>query len=269
MITSACFVEQHNLQVQGYVIQSFVKFRSSGGKVIRLLKIKNPFKRGDNNLTGKLANSDWSGRFGLNDKFWNVANKAAADFDKLDENEFFMSVEDFRESFKQYTVTYLHSEWKKSFIEKRNALNKKSYRFNFTITDEHVSSAVKSTSAIAVKTVAKAEKKTQPQPVSPTAAPAPPKITKNDATLDATAVAAPAPAVAKKVDEKKADVPVPAATPSPAPAADAPAKAALEMEQEDASPADTEDLMLSANIKAFAQEDEADEEDEGDEDDEI
>jgi hypothetical protein len=200
--------------------------------VIRLLKIKNPFKRGDNNLTGKVSNTDWSGRFGLSDKFWNVANKAAADFDKLDENEFFMSVEDFRESFKHYTVTYLHSEWKKSFIEKRNALNKKSYRFNFTITDEHVSS-VKSTSAISVKTATKADKKTQP--VSPTASPAPPKVTKNEvSTPDAAAAVgdakSPAPAVTKKVDEKKADAPAPATAPAPAaPAADAaPAKAALE-----------------------------------------
>ena len=47
-----------------------------------------------------------------------------------------MSVEDFRDSFTSYTVTYLHDNWKNSFIEKRNAVTKKAYKFNFSITDD-------------------------------------------------------------------------------------------------------------------------------------
>ena len=46
-----------------------------------------------------------------------------------------MSIEDFRDNFKQYTVTYLNKQFKNSFVEKRNAVNKKVYKFNFTISD--------------------------------------------------------------------------------------------------------------------------------------
>jgi hypothetical protein len=46
-----------------------------------------------------------------------------------------MSVQDFKKAFKAYTIVYLKDGWKTSFVEKRNALNKKTYRFNFTLTD--------------------------------------------------------------------------------------------------------------------------------------
>jgi hypothetical protein len=46
-----------------------------------------------------------------------------------------MSLEDFKEAFKKFTVVYLNKDWKNSFIEKRNAINKRIYRFNFTITE--------------------------------------------------------------------------------------------------------------------------------------
>lgn len=49
-----------------------------------------------------------------------------------------ISVDDFKDAFKHYTVTYLHEDWSNSFIEKRQAVNKKNYRFNFTITDEDI-----------------------------------------------------------------------------------------------------------------------------------
>jgi len=52
-----------------------------------------------------------------------------------------MSVEDFKDAFKHYTVTYLHDDWNNSFIEKRQAINRKNYRFNFTITAEDVGGA--------------------------------------------------------------------------------------------------------------------------------
>ncbi len=46
-----------------------------------------------------------------------------------------MSLEDFEEAFKKFSVLYLNKDWKNSFIEKRNAINKRIYRFNFTITE--------------------------------------------------------------------------------------------------------------------------------------
>lgn len=47
-----------------------------------------------------------------------------------------MTVEDFREGFKYYTITYMHDTWKNSFIEKRSSVNKRLYKFNFTISEE-------------------------------------------------------------------------------------------------------------------------------------
>jgi len=55
-----------------------------------------------------------------------------------------MSVDDFRDGFKYYTITYMHDTWNNSFIEKRSSVNKRLYKFNFTISegdyleDEHV-----------------------------------------------------------------------------------------------------------------------------------
>jgi hypothetical protein len=46
-----------------------------------------------------------------------------------------MSVEEYRDSFKEFTVVQINKGYKNSFMEKRNAVNKKTYRFNFTITD--------------------------------------------------------------------------------------------------------------------------------------
>jgi len=47
-----------------------------------------------------------------------------------------MLADDFKQAFKRYTITQLKRDWKNSFVEKRNALNKKTYRFNFTISDD-------------------------------------------------------------------------------------------------------------------------------------
>lgn len=56
-------------------------------------------------------------------------------YNKLKAGEFFMSLEDFKDAFKKFTIVYLNKDWKNSFIEKRNAINKRVYRFNFTITE--------------------------------------------------------------------------------------------------------------------------------------
>lgn len=43
----------------------------------------------------------------------------AAGYDKLKEGEFLMSVDDFKDAFKHYTVTYIHDNYNNSFVEKR------------------------------------------------------------------------------------------------------------------------------------------------------
>lgn len=47
-----------------------------------------------------------------------------------------MTVSDFKQGFKYYTITYMHVGWKTSFIEKRSSVNRRLYKFNFTITEE-------------------------------------------------------------------------------------------------------------------------------------
>ena len=47
-----------------------------------------------------------------------------------------MDIEDFKDSFKYYTIAYLRQGWKTSFLEKRASVNQRLYKFNFTITEK-------------------------------------------------------------------------------------------------------------------------------------
>jgi len=76
----------------------------------------------------------------------------------LKSDEFLISVEDFKDAFKVYTVTYLHDEWHNSFIEKRNAVNRKNYRFNFTISEDDLADAADAEPAPPKKAAAEKEK---------------------------------------------------------------------------------------------------------------
>lgn len=108
-----------------------------------------------------------------------------------------MAIEDFKEAFKHYTVAYIHDDWQSSFIEKRNAVNRKNYRFNFTVTDDDLADALE-----AINAAAAASAPAAPVPAAtPVAAAAP-------AAAPGSAMAAPAPAPAPQ---------------TPAPAASAPA----------------------------------------------
>lgn len=49
-----------------------------------------------------------------------------------------MDVEDFKDTFKYYTATFYDPNMHNSFIEKRNASNKKVYKFNFEIKDQEL-----------------------------------------------------------------------------------------------------------------------------------
>jgi len=49
IITAACFVEHSGLLPgQGYIAKDVVKFRKADGKAVRLLKMKNPWKKTEN-----------------------------------------------------------------------------------------------------------------------------------------------------------------------------------------------------------------------------
>jgi hypothetical protein len=136
IITAASFNEFQGLQPgQGVIVKSFTKYTDPDGTVVRLLKVKNPWKRcADGCKDGQ--KTEYTGRYNNKDRAWTDALKQQAGFEKLRAGEFFMLVEDFKQAFKRYTITRLRRDWKNSFVEKRNALNKKTYRFNFTITDE-------------------------------------------------------------------------------------------------------------------------------------
>lgn len=136
IITAACFNEFQGLQAgQGVIVKAFTKYTYPDGTALRLLKVKNPWKRcPDGCKDGQ--KQEYSGRFNSKDSLWTDDLKQKAGFEKLRAGEFFMLVEDFKQAFKRYTITQLKRDWKNSFVEKRNALNKKTYRFNFTISDE-------------------------------------------------------------------------------------------------------------------------------------
>jgi hypothetical protein len=101
--------------------------KKSNGKEIKLLKLKNPFKHSETST----IKENWNGKYSDKDPFWTHDNRAKAGH--LEEDEFYMTVEDFKDAFKSYTITYLKDGWENSFVEKRNAVNKKLYRFNFSI----------------------------------------------------------------------------------------------------------------------------------------
>jgi len=95
---------------------------------------------GDPSFKGS-SHGDWTGRFSKDDKkSWTDALKKKAKFSELKEGEFFITIEDFREGFKYYTITYLHTGWRNSFLEKRSAVNRRLYKFNFTVTEQDFTS---------------------------------------------------------------------------------------------------------------------------------
>ena len=126
VITTACFVEHYGLAPGlGYVVKGFHLDGST-----KLIKMKSPWKKTENS-------KEWSGKYSKSDKNLTASVKKAIGFDKLGNGEFYMTLDDFRQAFNYYTVVYL-KKMENSFIEKKGAVNKKNYRFNFTITDEMV-----------------------------------------------------------------------------------------------------------------------------------
>ena len=100
------------------------------------MKVRNPWKQiGDASYKGS-SHGDWTGRFSNDDSSWNDDLKAKSSFAELETGEFFMTIEDFKQGFKYYTITYLKDQWKTSFLEKRSSVNRRLYKFNFTITED-------------------------------------------------------------------------------------------------------------------------------------
>lgn len=104
---------------------------------MRLIKVKNPWKPiGDPSISG-LSHGMWTGAYSNSDKeSWTPQLKKKAKFDKLRVGEFYMTVEDFKDSFKYYTITYMRRGWRTSFVEKRASVNQRLYKFNFTVTPD-------------------------------------------------------------------------------------------------------------------------------------
>jgi len=63
VLTTACFVEYNGIQPgQGYIVKDFVKVKNDDGTILRLIKMKNPWKQSDSGpksvYTGKYSKSD-------------------------------------------------------------------------------------------------------------------------------------------------------------------------------------------------------------------
>ena len=98
--------------------------------------MKNPWKAIGDTTMDHLSHGEWTGAFGRFDSAWTPELLEKTSADKLQAGEFFMSAEDFKDSFKYFTITYMRDGWKNSFVEKRASVNQRLYKFNFTVTEE-------------------------------------------------------------------------------------------------------------------------------------
>ena len=76
--------------------------------------MRDPWKSTSTNSASHTQNSkagEWTGRYSLKDPFWTKSRREGAGADKLNPGEFFIAVDDFKESFKFYTITHLHDNW--------------------------------------------------------------------------------------------------------------------------------------------------------------
>jgi hypothetical protein len=97
--------------------------------------VKNPWRTIGDPTFKDSSHGDWTGKFG-NDDNVSWTTDLLSRKGKLEKGEFYMPIEDFKAGFKYYTITYMHDEWKNSFIEKRSSVSKRVYKFNFTISEE-------------------------------------------------------------------------------------------------------------------------------------
>ena len=111
---------------------------------VNLIKMRNPFASVSGSslaeTTDQVLNADWTGEYGSGSGVWTESTKQLAGYSSLQPGEFFLTVDDFKQGFKYYTVTYIEDGWKNNFIEKRSSVNRRLYKFNFKISEADVSS---------------------------------------------------------------------------------------------------------------------------------
>ena len=133
MITSACFIDYNGLiSGHGYIVKEIISVSDN----LNLVKIRNIFSQvGDSDP----KYGQWKGKYSMADKkSWTPQLKKAANYGKLKPGEFFMTLDDFKQGFKYYTITYVKKEFKDSFIEKRSSVNRRLYKFNFRIGEKEL-----------------------------------------------------------------------------------------------------------------------------------
>jgi hypothetical protein len=120
VVTAANYIDNKGI-LAGY---GFVVTHAEEVSGVKLVKLKNPWRD-----TEERKRQEWTGRYSLKDSFWKGANSKL--LKKLELGEFYVHIEDFKNTFKTMTITHLLPTMKNSFVEKRNAINKKVYKFNF------------------------------------------------------------------------------------------------------------------------------------------
>lgn len=120
----ANFIDSKGLQAGfGFVVKGAEEIDG-----VKLVKLKSPWREGEDR-----KKQEWTGKYHLQDKFWQASKAATTAHQAVKDGEFFMQIEDFKNTFKTVTITHLLEGVHNSFVEKRNAINKKIYKFNFQI----------------------------------------------------------------------------------------------------------------------------------------
>lgn len=129
MVTAACFNDWNGLVAgNGYIVKDITIVNED----LTFVKLKNVFKP----IGGDSDTPNWTGRFNLKDAKWTAELKKAVNFQKLEAEEFFLSLDDFKSGLKSYTIAYMNKDWNSSFIEKRGSVSKRLYKFNFQIGEQ-------------------------------------------------------------------------------------------------------------------------------------
>lgn len=154
VITASCFIEYQGIPAgQGVVVKGYHSVKRADGSTLRLLKLRYPWKR-----SAEQAPFEYTGKYNLKDKLWTPELKEKVNFAKLAKDEFFMPIDSFKVAFKSYTICYLKRSWRNTFVEKRNAVNKRVYRFNFTITEQDVAHPTKKVATVVSSMVSEEHK---------------------------------------------------------------------------------------------------------------
>jgi len=136
LITAASFNEWNGLIAgHGYIVKGHLKIKGQDGQEIRLVKVRNPWKQIGDPLIKGSSHGDWVGKYSCN-KTSTPEIVSQLNLKSLSKGEFYMSIDDFRSGFKYFTITYMHKDYQSSFLEKRDAVSRRLYKFNFTIYDE-------------------------------------------------------------------------------------------------------------------------------------